>query len=213
MAGILSFAKLAGGFLAIDDRFARLVSLACHDLRTPLATVSGFAHTLERVDELGPPANRYVEMILAGAEQMADLLEDLALVARIEDGRYEPHLVDADTRELVDAAAAVAGERATASGEGASVRTDSERVERALGALALCAARHGGVDSVELRAEQHEVFISPVVSDAAPVVLGEELKDLGAVVARQLIEALGGSLTLEGDVLRVRVSGGRPVSR
>jgi hypothetical protein len=28
---------------------------------------------------------------------------------------------------------------------------------------------------------------------------------MGAVVARQLIEALGGSLTLEGEVLRVRL--------
>ena len=44
-----------------------------------------------------------------------------------------------------------------------------------------------------------------MVSDAAPVILGEELKDLGAIVARQLIEALGGSLELEGEVLRVRL--------
>ena len=35
-----------------ETRFARLVSLACHDLRTPLATVVGFAHTLTRQDEL-----------------------------------------------------------------------------------------------------------------------------------------------------------------
>lgn len=205
MTGILSFAKLAGGFVSTDDRLARLVSLACHDLRTPLATISGFAHTLERVEELGQPADRYVEMILAGAGQMAELLEDLALVARIEDGRYEPQLIDANTRDLVDKAAALVGDRATAVGEGAPVRTDPERVERALGALALCAARHGGVDSVELRAEQVEVFISPVVSDAAPVILGEVLKDMGAVVARGLMEALGGSLELQGEVLRVRL--------
>ena len=31
-----------------DPDFARLVSLACHDLRTPLATVHGFATTLSR---------------------------------------------------------------------------------------------------------------------------------------------------------------------
>ena len=29
-----------------DSRFPRLVSLACHDLRTPLATIYGFARTL-----------------------------------------------------------------------------------------------------------------------------------------------------------------------
>ena len=32
--------------------FAQLVSLACHDLRTPLATATGFAHTLQRLDSL-----------------------------------------------------------------------------------------------------------------------------------------------------------------
>jgi len=31
-----------------DTFFARLVSLACHDVRTPLATVNGFVKTLER---------------------------------------------------------------------------------------------------------------------------------------------------------------------
>ena len=205
MAGILSFTKLAGGFLGTDDSFARLVSLACHDLRTPLATVSGFAHTLENLEELGPPADRYVEMILAGAEQMAELLEDLALVSRIEDGRYEPHLVDADTRELVDAAAARLGERGAASGAGADVRIDREPTERALAALALCAARHGGVDTVELRAEGAEIAISPVTEEAAPVVLGQELKDLGAIVAVRFLRAAHGSLELDGETLRVRL--------
>ena len=32
--------------------FARLVTLACHDLRTPLATVNGFAKTLVRGGQL-----------------------------------------------------------------------------------------------------------------------------------------------------------------
>jgi signal transduction histidine kinase len=206
VAGILSFAKLAGGFLVTDDSFARLVSLACHDLRTPLATVSGFASTLERLEELGEPADRYVEMIVAGAKQMADLLEDLALVARIQDGRYEAQLVDGDTRELVEVAAARIGERGVAAGEGAVVRIDREPTERALAALALCAARHGGVDTVELRAEGVEIAIGPVTEAAAPVILGQELKDLGALVAIRFLEAVGGSLELEGETLRIRLS-------
>ena len=31
-----------------DASFPRLVSLACHDVRTPLATVFGFARMIER---------------------------------------------------------------------------------------------------------------------------------------------------------------------
>jgi two-component system response regulator RegX3 len=66
-----------------DARFALVVSLACHDLRTPLATVSGFAKTLTRLENVGEPAGRYLGMIEAASEQLADLLDDLALAARV----------------------------------------------------------------------------------------------------------------------------------
>lgn len=191
--------------MASNVSFAKLVSLACHDLRTPLATVSGFAHTMERLEEVQPPADRYVEMIRAGAEQMADLLEDLALAARIEDGRYEPRLGEVDSRELVEAAADRAGKAVTASGAGGVVQADREPLERALAALASCAAKHGGVEVVEVTAAGAEVTIAPIAESAAPVVLAEELKDLGAAVARRLIESLGGSLALQDQTLRVRL--------
>src|SRR5205809_3030985 len=67
-----------------DNPFARLVSLACHDLRTPLATVVGFAHTLTRQGGLEEPAGRYVEMIGAAAGQLGELVDELSLGARIE---------------------------------------------------------------------------------------------------------------------------------
>jgi hypothetical protein len=42
-----------------------------------------------------------------------------------------------------------------------------------------------------------------VTAAAAPVVAGEELRDFGSVVARMTVEALGGSLALDGETLRV----------
>ena len=53
------------------DRFATLVELACHDLRTPLATVSGFAKTLLAADAAAGREARFVEMIDEAAGQMA----------------------------------------------------------------------------------------------------------------------------------------------
>lgn len=191
--------------MATEDRFARFVSLACHDLRTPLATVAGFAHTLDRTEELGEPATRYVEMIGAAAGQIGDLLDDLGLVARIEAGRYEPNLVAIDTLELAQAAAGRVGEMASASGTGGTVKVDGEAVERSLAGLATCALRHGGLQSIELTAQGGMVGIGPIVPAAAPIVLAEELKDLGAAAARQVVEALEGSLTLEGERLLVRL--------
>lgn len=191
--------------MASDPSFARYVSLACHDLRTPLATVTGFAHTLDWLEELGDPAARYVSMILAASEQLSGLLDELGLTARIESGRYEPALVEVDTLELVTVAAGLVGEQADADGAGAAVRVDREPTERAVAALALCASRHGALDRVHIRAEGTDVLVQPVTPDAAPIVLAEELKDLGAATARRLVEALGGSLVLEGEVLRVRL--------
>ena len=49
--------------------------LACHDLRTPLATVHGFAHTLGGSAELDDASARYVEMISTASGQLAELLD------------------------------------------------------------------------------------------------------------------------------------------
>jgi signal transduction histidine kinase len=198
---------MQAGYCAVSvgsDSFAYFVSLACHDLRTPLATVSGFAHTL-RQDELGQPADRYVEMIQAASGQIADILDELGLAARIEAGRYEPALADADTFELAEAAAGLLEGKARAEGNGSAVRVDREPTERALAALARCALRHGGLEEVALTADGAAVAIAPVAPNVVPIILGEELRDLGAAAGRRLVEAFGGSLAVEGDRLLVRL--------
>ena len=112
-----------------DARFARIVSIGAHDLKTPLATVVGFARTLARA-ELGDPAARYVDMIEAASRQLDDIIEELALVARIESGRYAPVLVETDTLALARAAAAELAERVEVSGEGATVGVDPDATAR-----------------------------------------------------------------------------------
>src|SRR6185503_15699690 len=127
-----------------EDTFARLVSLAVHDLRTPLATVSGFARTLQRTP-LGDPTDRYVEMMVAASNQLADLLDDVGLVSRIESGRWEPNVQEADSLELArDALHEVQGARVD--GEGATVRVERDAAATALRHLTTCALRHGGLD-------------------------------------------------------------------
>ncbi|MGH3009061.1 MAG: histidine kinase dimerization/phospho-acceptor domain-containing protein [Gaiellaceae bacterium] len=189
-----------------DNDFARLVSLAVHDLRTPLATVHGFAKTLVR-GGLEPPNDRYVEMIDAASAQLAELLDEVSLAARIESGRYEPTLHEADTLELARAAAARLGEeRVNVSGKGAAIETDVDSLERGIAALAQSALRHGGFDEVAIEVAGTELRISPVTPASAPVVLGEDLRDLGAAVAARLVTHLGGSLAVEGETLLVRLA-------
>jgi len=189
-----------------DDAFARLVSLACHDLRTPLATVHGFATTLAR-GGLEPPGDRYVAMIEAASAQLAELIDELSLASRIESGRYEPTLREADTLELAQAAAARLGEdRVQVSGSGAAIETDGDALERGLAALFQSALRHGGLDGVEVEVNGVDVRLSRVTAASAPVVLGEDLRDLGAAVAARLVARLGGSLSVEGETLAIRLA-------
>jgi signal transduction histidine kinase len=187
-----------------DPSFARVVSLACHDLRTPLATVLGFARTLGRSVELEPPADRYVEMIDLAAGPNADLLDVLSLAARIETGRWDPVRTLVPVDEIVRAAA-VRGEAAVVPGEGGVVDVDRETAVRAVGAFAEAARRHGGLDRVELQADGADVLVRPVAPDVAPIVLGDDLRDLGAAVAVRIVRALGGDAAVEGEALRVRL--------
>jgi signal transduction histidine kinase len=189
--------------MASEDTFARLVSLAVHDLRTPLATVSGFARTLQRGD-LGDPVNQYVQMMVAATTQLADLLDDVGLVARIESGRWEPNVQDVDLYELAQEAAAQV-EGARAEGDGGTVRVDSDAATTALRQLANCARRHGGLDEIMIVVSGPEAAIEPITESAAPILMREPMRDLGAAIAARIVSALGGSLELDAGRLVVRL--------
>jgi signal transduction histidine kinase len=181
------------------QRFPRLVSLACHDLRTPLATVNGFAKTLTRAGSLGEREAHFVDLIQAAADQMASLLDLLGLAARIESGRYEPALTEADTLAL----AGSDDGRIAAEGKGATIETDRDAVRRSLEALARCASIHGSVPQVSWHVDGRRLRLSPVVGDVGDILLGESPRDLGSLVARLVIEHLGGTLAVEGESLAV----------
>jgi signal transduction histidine kinase len=188
-----------------DSWFAQVASTACHDMRTPLATVYGFARTLAKL-ELPEPADKYVAMVEAAAAQVGDLLEQFAIVSRIEAGRYDPPRDEADSLTLAAAAARELGEgRVRLTGEGATVRVPVKETERALVNLARAAQRHGGLEAVELAVRGAELRLGPVERNAAGVLTGEVVRELGAAAAVTLVRALGGSVELAGDVLRIRL--------
>ena len=188
-----------------DRRFAELVSVACHDILTPLATVYGFARTLEQLP-LEPPAPRYLEMIGAASAQIDDLVDQLRLVARIEAGKYDPTLVERDSLELArEAAARLEEGRVNVTGRGAPVRVDPEPMARALAQLARAAARFGGHESVSLEVDGRELVLSPLSRSAEPVVLGEEARELAGPAAALLVRALGGELLAREERLVIRL--------
>ncbi len=189
-----------------EERFAKLVSLACHDLRTPLATVYGFARTITKADGLDPTLASYSEMIETASQQLAELLDELSLAARIAGDRYEPKLERVGTAELAVATAERLGsERVGVSGDGGEVWVDPETTKRSVSALVQCALRHGGLDRVTVAAEGRELRVSPITPASLPVVLGEDLRDLGAAVAVMHVGRLGGSVGVDDETLTIRL--------
>jgi len=180
-----------------EASFERLVELACHDLRTPLAAVNGFSKTILRAGELHDI--RFVELIDEAAGQMAVLVEQLALAARIASGRFDPYLAEANTLELAAASGLPAG------GTGGTLETDADTVIRSLTALGAAALRFNpGAASPSWTVAGRELLLAPLAPEATAALDGSEPRDVGALVARRAIAALGGAVELDG-VLRVRL--------
>jgi hypothetical protein len=111
-----------------------------------------------------------------------------------------------NTFELAASARERLGEdRVHVSGEGATISTDEEAADRGVSALIRCALRHGGLEEVAVALRGSEIDVSPVTAASARVVLGEDLRDLGAAVAVRAIAALGGSVSLTGETLTIRL--------
>jgi hypothetical protein len=96
-------------------------------------------------------------------------------------------------------------ERVAVEGEGETIETDADAVRSALHSLAVAALRHGPVEQVRWSVAGRELSLAPVTDAAAPIVTGDEVRDLGSLVAVSVIRALGGSLELAGDALRVQL--------
>jgi len=84
---------------ASEARMRRFVADASHELRTPLASIRGYAElTLRRSDDLNPQVEHALSRVESEAIRMTGLVEDLLLLARLDDGAAAASL----RRERVD---------------------------------------------------------------------------------------------------------------
>ena len=139
-------------------------------------------------------------MIEAAAEQMTGLLDELGVAAR-DRGRPLRARAPGGGHARARARTTIRAWRCAARARRS--RPTPRRCRRALAALALAAIRHGPVERVAWTVDGRALTLAPVTSAAGPVVSGEELRDLGSLVAAPVVEALGGSLELDGQTLRV----------
>jgi two-component system OmpR family sensor kinase len=120
---------------ASERRLRRFVADASHELRTPLAAVRAYAELFRRGAARRPAdLERAMEGISREAERMTGLVQDLLLLARLDEGRpLERELVELDdvVGEAVETAATVEPERAIElEAEPVAVLGDRERLRQ-----------------------------------------------------------------------------------
>jgi two-component system, OmpR family, sensor kinase len=186
---------------ASDRRLRRFVADASHELRTPLAAVRAYAELFERGASTRPEdLERSMSGITRESERMSLLVDDLLLLARLDEGRpLERKPVDLAqvVGEAVDAARVVEPERPIElSAEPVIVTGDEARLRQVLDNLFANARSHtpaSAAVSVELERVDGHARLS--VADHGPGLTEEQ--------AARVFERF-----YRADTSRARASGG-----
>jgi signal transduction histidine kinase len=210
----------AGAVLAAAERESRkdrFLSLAAHELKTPLTSIKGFSYSLARRLERGEPCDpRHVHVLERQAERLHGLLEEMLEVSRIETSRFTLHQEPCELSELIDASRRSL--RRLNQDEGVTAQiiesalplfADRERIERTLTAMVLRAKTQGTptIEATQVRGRA-EVRVSwvgePLANpekalDARWEAPPGERQGLGMAlsVGRRAAELHGGSLEAE----------------
>ena len=165
---------------ASDRRLRRFIADASHELRTPLAAVRAYAELFGRGASAHPEdLERSMSGITREAERMSLLVDDLLLLARLDEGRpleRKPVDLAAVVREAVDAARVVEPNRPIElSTEPAIVRGDEASIRQVLDNLLANARAHTPAEtpvSVGLRSSDGRVELT--VADHGPGLTEED---------------------------------------
>ena len=88
-----------------DEMKSRFLSNMSHEFRTPLSSIRALSRLLiDRIDgELNEEQEKQARFILAGAESLTELVDDLLDLAKIEAGKIDIRVHDFDVGELFSA--------------------------------------------------------------------------------------------------------------
>jgi signal transduction histidine kinase len=215
------------------DREGRFVADASHELRTPVAVVKAELEAALRAGGHDPQVREALVAALEECDHLAQLAEDLLLVARAAEGELPVRRERLELRPLLESVSARFGDRArerrreirVEGGDGLRVEADEFRLRQALGNLVDNALRHGGGEVV-LRAGRAEANggVELEVADAGPGFAPEMTEraferfargdvartrggtGLGLAIVRAIAEAHGGRAEIvpdDGAVVRI----------
>ena len=201
-------------------RSALLASIS-HDLRTPLAVMSGASSTLaERGERMSAEERRALaQSVFEQAREMSEQVAKVLQMTRLETGAIE---LERDWDSIGEIAEAVlrrlrerlAGHRVIVElpDDLPLVRVDASLIEQALGNLLENAARHTPPGTlIRLRARREGAALVVSVEDFGPGLSDEELERVFAKFHRGAAEGAGGGMGLGLSICRaiVKLHGGR----
>ena len=184
------------------ERERRFVADASHELRTPVAVIKTELDAALRTGDLGPHARASVLAAAEECDSLAQLAEDLLVVARAADGKLpvrreplEARSVLDDVRErFVDRAAGLGRSIRVEAPDRLTLSGDPLRLRQALGNVVDNALRHGA----------GEVVLAARPADGAVEL---EVSDEGAGFERTIAERAFERFT-RGDEARTRSGSG-----
>jgi K+-sensing histidine kinase KdpD len=207
----------AGALRRSDELKTALLRSVSHDLRTPLTSIIAAGTALDSPTLTEPERHELSEAVVEQGQRLAQLVENLLDVSRLESGSAAPR------REPIDLAGVLEAARETLGGDGALVRfgigaeipelvADPVQLERAFANLLVNAVRYGGGRQVLVRSrEVSGRLVVRIVDQGSGIPEGERERifepfyrreggqgsGLGLSIARGFIEANGGEVAVE----------------
>jgi PAS domain S-box-containing protein len=198
-----------------------LIATVSHELRTPVTAVYGAVKTLERDDVRGNAelADRLFEIVKSESTRLVQLVEEILLSSRIDNGSLELDEEGVDVLEVVRetvASFSAAGTHVHVDGMPTCVLADRHRLHQVLDNLVDNALKYGGdqVD-VSIASRGDEVLVS-VVDDGPGIPPAERGRvfekfvrldpnmrtgvngtGLGLYIGRELVERMGGRMWVD----------------
>ena len=163
----------------LDEMKSTFVSVAAHELRTPLAPISGYMEMLldEDFGPLTDDQRERLEIVERNVRRLLTITNSLLDVTRIETGRVELLLQPADLPALVEAVAAEFGPQLEPKAQRLTLRAspglppalcDETRAMQIIGNLLSNASKYtpqGGLISITVAPAEEEGFLQVSVTD------------------------------------------------
>ena len=102
---LFQYALLARRLKEVDQMKDEFISMASHELRAPITAVRGYLSMIldGSVGPISESSKKILQVVADSSKRLADLVEDLLEVSRIEQGRMKMTLEPVDVQEIISA--------------------------------------------------------------------------------------------------------------